>query len=288
MLLTVCVNLNAQISIMPLFNFPLFTCSHYSNSNEKNLYFRKQIGGTGIIGSGNAGIFIKLLPLTSKINLYSGIYFGTLSWGYLIGRNEDNQMYSSSGILINHFPFFINIFDRKIGCVKKEATTDSIAIETDEMIRFYNKIKKKYSLRIKTYLGFSFDYLPRIDTSYSNLYDYSITYSNSSTTINYSEHVRRISNIGTSIMMGETMYIYNNVKHKETFSLSILYFQGLLNMAGIDVKYKIDNTNYVSKLFSRGSSIDLVLAYNININFKDKKLFEKKSKYDPHTKYPEF
>jgi hypothetical protein len=281
--------INAQISIVPLFNFPLFTCCHYAKHSDKTFYFRKQIGGTRGIGSGNPGIFIKVLPLTSKISLYTGIYGGDLSWGYWIKTSNDVFPFSS-GTLIYHFPVFINLFDRKIGHDKQEDDIDNTANDDDDdpMTKIYNDIINTYSLHLKSYLGFSFDYVPPIDSAYSSL-NYGLSSGVNNTGINnYSEQVHRISNMGSSIMMGESIYIYNNAKHKETFSLSILYFQGLLNLAGIDVKYKIDNTNYLSKLFSRGSSIDFMLAYNININYKDRKLNSKKAKYNPHTKYPDF
>jgi len=104
----------------------------------------------------------------------------------------------------------------------------------------------------------------------------------SNTSFYFSEHVNLITNKGASVMGACSLYLYNNIKKRESLSFSVFYWQGLVNLISIDVPYIINGTSYYAKLYSRATSVDFAIAYSITIDYK--KWFSGKRKNDTPVK----
>jgi len=67
-----------QISVMPMMFYSPWALCTYAKPYGRTPNFRANSDASG----GSYGVFLKLVPITSKISLYTGIYNGSLSWGY--------------------------------------------------------------------------------------------------------------------------------------------------------------------------------------------------------------
>lgn len=248
--------LDGQISIIPLYSYQRGAFCNYEKPFATSPTFKKN----SPIGDATFGVFLKILPVTPKINLYTGVYHGSLDWGYrLFNSRTGAEIKHGMGAFIFKFPVFINFFDSKTG-----------------RNRIKNAPHKKRNVFFRTYFGGSFDYVPFNEEYFNMGADFNIGVGGSAP-IAYDEYIHLITTKGTSIISGCSFYIFNNTNQKESFALSVFYWQGLVNLLGIDVWYTIDSSSYYTKLFSRGTSVDLVLSYNIPVNYKGKKLFRKKT-----------
>ena len=246
---------------MPLLYGQTYDLCAYAKPHSGHPYFKK--GHIDFLANGDWGIFLKAVPLTSKINLYTGVYHGLIDWGYRLSRAGESTG-SAEGAFIYYFPVFINLFDYAFG--HKGRQDDDIP-------------PPLHSIHFRTYLGLSFDYVPDAENNdYFNMNRLSSSIAGVTSGLVYSDYANVITHNGMATMLGESIILYNNAKKRESLSFNIFYWQGLINLLSVDVNYAVDGTNYHTRLYSRASSIDLALAYNIPINYKQ--WFSKKKHKD--------